>query len=589
MKGKRFVALMAHDGLARTAWEHESAALLASMEGFEAHAAGDRLALIAERRAALAIGSEGFIIGALFGRGSATPLSSIDPDAGRSVLATRGSWLTRAHWGSYVAILTASDRSSIELVSAPLGDLPCYFMESRFGLFAASDVDLLRRFAAFVPQINWSALAQHLAAPDLRLRATCLKGLDELSGGERLTIDAGSWTTDALWHPWDFAGAEKRFDDSEEAAWRVRGAVQMSVTARANGHEKILLRLSGGLDSSIVAAALVCANQPFTALTLITHDRGGDERTHAQAVANHLGIALYEAPREVGIVRLDRSAAAGLPRPSARSFVQASTQIATDIARVHGASAIFDGGGGDNMFASLQSTAPVADCLRGDGGVGHFWRTARSIGIAAQTSTFEVARRALIRSWTRGPAFRWPTDLSLLSYDACALADAAAEHPWLTPPPGGLAGSAAHIALMAAAQSVVQSRDVRVALDNISPLITQPVAEVCLRVPGWLWTRDGYNRVVARDAFRDALPSSIINRRDKGAPDSFAVELIDANLDLMRAMLLDGLLARQGLLDTEALAAALAPAATAKGFGYVRIMQLVDAEAWARSWNGGTG
>src|SRR3546814_2069470 len=51
------------------------------------------------------------------------------------------------------------------------------------------------------------------------------------------------------------------------------------------------------------------------------------------------------------------------------------------------------------MFGSLQSPAPVVDCLRSDGGAGHFWQTARSIGIAAQTSTFDVARRALLRSW----------------------------------------------------------------------------------------------------------------------------------------------------------------------------------------------
>src|SRR3546814_8247035 len=82
----------------------------------------------------------------------------------------------------------------------------------------------------------------------------------------------------------------------------------------------------------------------------------------------------------------------------------------------------------------------------------------------------------------------------------------AADHPWLVPPKGALAGSAAHIALLAAAESVTRSRDARVARADISPLIAQPVAEACLRVPSWLWTRDGHNRAIARDAFRAALP-----------------------------------------------------------------------------------
>src|SRR3546814_12135025 len=97
-----------------------------------------------------------------------------------------------------------------------------------------------------------------------------------------------------------------------------------------------------------------------------------------------------------------------------------------------------------------------SDCLRSDGGAGHFWQTARSIGIAAQTSTFDVARRALLRSWSRGPAYRWMVDVSLLSGRAREMALGAADHPWLVPPKGALAGSAAHIALLAAAESVTR-------------------------------------------------------------------------------------------------------------------------------------
>src|SRR3546814_3180395 len=116
--------------------------------------------------------------------------------------------------------------------------------------------------------------------------------------------------------------------------------------------------------------------------------------------------------RETSDVDLAGSAARGLPRPSARAFAQASALLADAVACDHHASAIFDGGGGDNMFGSLQSPAPVVDCLRSDGGAGHFWQTASSIGIAAQTSTFDVERRALLRSWSRGPAYRWMDDVS---------------------------------------------------------------------------------------------------------------------------------------------------------------------------------
>lgn len=586
MTGRRFIALIAKDEPSRSAWEQASARTLADMKGFEKQIIGSRLVLVAEAGAALAVGSEGFVIGAVFARGHANILPTIDADTARSIVASRGDWLICAHWGSYLALLSARDRDSIEIIRAPLGDLACYFLSSPHGLFVASDVDLLMRFAGFVPEVDWSALARHLAAVDLCRRHTCLRELGELSGGERLTDIAGRWTIDRPWQIWDFVDARKRLTEPAEAMQRVRDAVQMAVAAQASAHCKIVLRLSGGLDSSIVAACLTRANRSLVALTLVTRDRSGDEREQARTVASHLGVPLVEAARDKNLVDLETSDAHGLPRPSARGFAQASARIAHRVAHEYGASAIFDGGGGDNMFGSLKSPAPVADCLRTDGGVGHFWRTARSIGIAAHTSTLDVARRALVRTWTRGPAYRWPVDFSLLSAEARNEAASAVDHPWLVPPDGALAGSAAHVALLAAAQSVAQSRDARVARPDISPLIAQPVAEACLRVPSWLWTRDGHNRAIARDAFRDALPQAIINRRDKGAPDSFVVELIDANLSLIRDMLTNGLLARQGLLDTATVALALTPTAIAKGFGYVRLMQLVDAEAWVRSWLG---
>lgn len=561
--------------------------MLAARPEFEKHVIGQRLAVIAETGATMNIGGEGLVIGRLHDQGQGRPLAAIDDDASRAMLASRGRSLIDAHWGAYVAFLTARARASVEIVRAPLGDLPCLIFSSVLGMFVASDIDLLTAFAGLVPEVDWMALTHHLAAPDLPRRRTCLKGVDELRGGEQLSDNADGRVINALWPIWNFAGADHRFVDERDAARHVRDAVHTGVSTRAHPHGRIILRLSGGLDSSIVAACLADADRDVVALTLVTHDRSGDERLHARAVAAHLGVPLIEAMRAVADVDLEASAAHGLPRPSTRGFTQASARLAVDVARDHGATAIFDGGGGDNMFASLQSLAPVVDCLRRDGGP--FWRTARSIGIAAQTSTLEVAWRAVVRSWSRGPSFRWPVDLRLFSANARAVAAGADNHPWLVPPPDALAGSAAHIALLAAADSVAQGRDPRQFLGSVSPLIAQPVAEACLRVPSWFWTREGHNRVIARDAFRNALPPAIVDRRDKGAPDSFVIELIEANHALIVAMLTEGLLVRRGLIDRVALTVALAPANLAKGYGYARIMQLVDAEAWVQSWSWASG
>src|SRR3546814_19163756 len=108
------------------------------------------------------------------------PINGIEAHSSRASIASSREWLTRAHLGSYGALLAAGERNSIEVVRAPLGDLACYVLPTESGLFLASDVDLLVAFAGYAPVIDWPVLAQHLAAPDLPRRRTCLEGLDEL-------------------------------------------------------------------------------------------------------------------------------------------------------------------------------------------------------------------------------------------------------------------------------------------------------------------------------------------------------------------------------------------------------------------------
>src|SRR3546814_3536458 len=92
----------------------------------------------------------------------------------------------------------------------------------------------------------------------------------------------------------------------------------------------MLLLLSGGVDSSIVAACLAHAGCAFDCLTLVTANPSGDERSYARLAAESVGAALVERMREVSRIDLTRSAAAHLPRPVGRSFEQESRRLAEE-------------------------------------------------------------------------------------------------------------------------------------------------------------------------------------------------------------------------------------------------------------------
>ena len=543
------------------------------------------LVLVETGATTIPIGEEGVVIGALYTIGHPGSVEALGPDAQAAIASSRGTHLVDRYWGGYVAILASAAGAGVDVVRAPFGELPCLHVRTGTGIAAASDAALLTAFQLCTLRVDWSALARHLAAGEVRGGETCLGGLRELRGGQRLTARAGSSATDTIWSPWRHAGGDRQIDDVDEAVRRVGDAARSCVKSRVSACPTPLLMLSGGLDSSVIAACLASDRHDFACLTVTTANPSGDERRHARKVADSLGVRLFERVREVMAVDLERSAAARLPRPVARAFEQDSDRSAVELANALGAGLVIDGGGGDNIFCSLQSVAPVADCLLAGNRRANFWLTAREISALAQTSLATVAWRAWLRSFQPARAPRAGRDLRFLSAGATDHAAGATVHPWLAAPEGMLPGKAAQVALLVGAQGLVEDADPQAALASLSPLVSQPLIETCLHVPSWHWFARGRNRAVARRAFERDLPAEIVWRRTKGTPDSFVVELYEANRALIAAMLLEGDLARHGLIDRAAVAAALDDPRPVRGHDFGRIMQLVDAEAWVRAWS----
>ena len=98
-----------------------------------------------------------------------------------------------------------------------------------------------------------------------------------------------------------------------------------------------------------------------------------------------------------------------------------------------------------------------------------------------------------------------------------------------------------------------------------------------------MWCQDGANRSVARAAFAGHLPTAIVSRRGKGSPGTFAGEVVSRNRKVILDLLLNGVLAARGVLDTAAIARDLAHEAPLTGYNYSRLSTLVDVEAWLQA------
>jgi asparagine synthase (glutamine-hydrolysing) len=116
----------------------------------------------------------------------------------------------------------------------------------------------------------------------------------------------------------------------------------------------------------------------------------------------------------------------------------------------------------------------------------------------------------------------------------------------------------------------------------VNPLLSQPLLELCLALPTWVLTHGGRGRALARRAFARELPREIATRQSKGGMEEHVTAILQRNLPLVRSLLLDGLLVRQGLLDRRKVEATLAGQLSVRDRSVGEIHHHVAIEAWLR-------
>lgn len=492
-------------------------------------------------------------------------------------------------WGDFVAIRYDLERAGrFSLFRSPMGLLPCYYRTSPSGELVVCS--LARDGLAVTgehPTVAWGQVAQHLARRQLRLEATCIEGVHELEGGCELIFEKGKAPGGRRrWNPWTFSRPDAWINSEEEAAARLRSTIEGVTAAQSSRHGHLLLGLSGGLDSSIVAAGLKACGACFSAINLVTADPNGDERDYAALAAQATGADLHLAPESEALVDWRRSDAAHLPRPVASSFTQSADHQQQALARHLGASGYITGGGGDHIFCYIQSCTPLIDCLRHHGPGGQTFRTALDIARSADVSLGSVLRAALRRSLRFSNSYRWKADTAYLSSEIARIVEEALGHGWGDPPRDIPPGKAMHVAWLQHAQNHMEGYGRERDLPIEWPLLAQPVVELCLRIPSWMWFAGGQNRAMARRAFREALPDVLLDRRSKGSPESVLIRSYQASRDDILETLLGGHLARQGLLDCASLRSIPGREAGFRSVDYRRVMGLLDVEIWLQSWLG---
>lgn len=461
--------------------------------GLEVHTVGNRQGvngiypLPAER---------GTVVGKLFRRRElhspcTGDLSLTASEAGR-ILDGNGRGLVQEFWGRYVAFVK-SDLGTTNVLRDPSGTLPCFLMQQHgISLVFSWLEDVLELRSLQRPKVNWDGLQAHLTLGELGGRETTLEGVSQILPGEVVELATGRSVL--LWNAIQIAQSPLQHD-AADAAQALHSLVSGCALAWAACYDTILFRLSGGVDSAILLSCLANGRTASDVVCLNYHSPGADsdERGYARLAALRAGRDLVEREREKNF-RLERLLQiARMPSPV--SYVGRLTAGAdARLAQAHSATALFTGGGGDQLFFEFPCAWPAADYLRLRGIDGGFASAVLDAARLGKVSVWNAAAMAFIdrmRPTVHAPELA--SRLGLLGQRALEKAPQRERfvHPALLRATALPIGKRTQAWALMHPIGYYDPFEQASAPELVNPLLSQPLVELCLRLPTFLLTQGG--------------------------------------------------------------------------------------------------
>lgn len=253
--------------------------------------------------------------------------------------------------GMFAFALWDAYEGRLYLVRDPFGIKPLYYAKRDSRLLFGSELKALLAYDGHLPRIDHAGLMlsfQHIGVPAPH---TVYEGYCQLEPGTWLSFDTRSG--DIVQHCYWSWRIEPQIADPAEAKQLLWEAICRSVEKHMIADVPVGVFLSGGLDSSLVAAACAEAGHKPTCLTIAIDDPEHDESPYAAALCRHYGLPHWvETMDAVAARRFDSRLAKIFDEPFASSAALSAayvSQIAAQRFKV-----MLSGDGGDELFGGYR-------------------------------------------------------------------------------------------------------------------------------------------------------------------------------------------------------------------------------------------
>lgn len=427
--------------------------------------------------------------------------------------------------------LAVWDRSRQELILArdALGEKPLYYGRVDNALVFASDLAALRKYPGMAGGLDHQALRLYLQYGCVPAPHSILAEVRKLMPGTFLRVGAQSalgctevyWTVGAT-HP-----------PLGDPLDRIHELLKSSVRERLQAEVPVGLFLSGGIDSSLVAAlAQSQSSQPLHSFTIGFSDPSIDEAPYAREIARHLGCDHHE------LYLGDAQALAQVQQlrhiyqePFADSS-QIATSLVAQLARQQ-VGVVLTGDGSDELFFGYKRYQ--ATMRRWKGPTSWLPRLRRRLrGLSVTPNTLAGLYREL-------------TTLAFVSPQSVLRSPAPL--PFASPPPSQLSDhkllsymDLGHY-LPNDILTKVDRATMAVALEARSPFLARPLVEYAFSLPSQL----GSEKLLLRQVLAKYLPACMFERPKQGFMVPLGGWLRGPLRDWAQDLLASDRLRRQGL------------------------------------------
>ncbi|MDP6785601.1 MAG: asparagine synthase (glutamine-hydrolyzing) [Rhodospirillales bacterium] len=254
--------------------------------------------------------------------------------------------------GMFAFALWDRETSELLLVRDRLGIKPLVYAPLNGGNLAfASEIEALKAHPGIDLGIDRQALSEYLACLYVPAPKTIHRGIRKLAPGHMLRWRNGSFKIEPYWRPRFTGGREIGVAEATE---ELLPAIRLAVVDRMVADVPIGCFLSGGIDSSVIAALMAenarrQGGRPINTFTMTFAEAAYDESRWARRVADDLGTNHTELAAGSGLTDLldDTVAAFGEP------FGNPTALLIHDLSRKtrEHVTVALAGDGGDEVFA----------------------------------------------------------------------------------------------------------------------------------------------------------------------------------------------------------------------------------------------